>query len=175
MTSPFSPCSQTSLRMERTILTIACFGRCACRRVRADGVDQRRRGCGAEPRHGGAHGDVRVPASVRVAVAPHEALRRRRRAGVLRGGRGPHRLHRRQHARAPAGVRVAASAHTKRERLSGSPRSREISTKVGVDSALRNECKAGLTTPNHVKWVDALLSVCQWCLSTPLTERDLAS
>ena len=30
-----------------------------------------------------------------------------------------------------------------------SPRSREISTKVGVDSALRNECKGGFATPKH--------------------------
>ena len=31
-----------------------------------------------------------------------------------------------------------------------SPRSRGISTKVGVDSALRNECKGGFTTPKHI-------------------------
>ena len=56
--------------------------------------------------------------------------------------------------------------------VSGSPRSREISTRVGVarvDSALRNECKGGLTAPKH-KWrLIALLSVCQWCYQPPRT------
>ena len=53
----------------------------------------------------------------------------------------------------------------------GSPLSREISTKVGVDSAFRNECKevGGVHNAKTHSWgLIALLSVCQWCYQPPL-------
>jgi len=50
-----------------------------------------------------------------------------------------------------------------------SPRSGEISTKVGADSALRTMlcCKGGLTTPKSRSWglITLLSDIVKWCLS----------
>jgi len=49
-----------------------------------------------------------------------------------------------------------------------SPLSREISTKVGVDSALRNECKGGSQRQNTFMGVDSADVCLSVVLSTPM-------
>jgi hypothetical protein len=53
-------------------------------------------------------------------------------------------------------------------RRSTSPLSCEISTKVGVDGALRNECKGGFTTPKHIHRRLIAVVCLSVVLSTPM-------
>jgi len=101
-----------------------------------------------EPAADGSVPGARQPATPGTAVLPHAGAR-----GC--GGRG------------------ALSAPSSR---TDSPRSRDISTKVGVDSAMRNMVvyRGGVTTPKHTFMGVDNAGVCLSVVLINLHERDLA-
>ena len=54
------------------------------------------------------------------------------------------------HPMACVGQEIVVTGELESGKVIDSPRSREVSTKVGVDGALRDEFKGGFTTPKHI-------------------------